>query len=100
MLLCKLKSINNNSSYFFQKWKKYEELEKLYKRLYMEEVANCSNNWVQVTEYLKDMEDVPSDDISFKNCKGYFCDQYGRRLKAIPLYFHSREIKEYKKIQK
>lgn len=100
MLLCKLKSVSNNSSYFFQKWKKYEELEKLYKRLYMEEVSNCTNNWIQVTEYLQDLEGVSSDDISFKNCKGYFCDQSGRRLKAIPLYFHSREIKEYKKIQK
>lgn len=99
MLLCKLSSFGN-SSYFFQKWKKYEELEKLYKKLYMEEVCMYGNNWIQVTEYLQDMEGVSNDDISFKNCKGYFCDQSGRRLKAIPLYFHSREIKEYKKINR
>ena len=100
MLLCKIKSVSNNSSYFFYKWKKYEELEKLYKKLYIEEVSMYSNSWIEVTEYVKNMEDVPSDDISFKNCKGYFCDQTGRRLKAIPLYFHSREIQEYKKIQR
>ena len=100
MLLCKLKSVSNNSSYFFQKWKKYEELEKLYKKLYMEELSMYGNNWIQVTEYLQDLEGMSSDDISFKNCKGYFCDQFGRRLKAIPLYFHSREIQEFKKIQK
>lgn len=98
MLLCKLSSFGN--SYFFQKWKKYEELAELYKRLYMEEVSMYGNNWIQVTEYLQDMEGVSSDDVSFKNCKGYFCDQSGRRLKAIPLYFHTREIKEYKKINR
>lgn len=99
MLLCKLASFGN-SSYFFHLWKKYEELEKLYKKLYLEEIANYTNNWVQITEYLQDMEGVPTDDISYKNCKGYFCNQTGVRLKAIPIYFHSREIKEYKKIQK
>ena len=97
MLLCKLNNISKNSSYFFQKWKKYEELAELYRRLYMEEVSNCTNNWIQVTEY--DNSEIPSDGI-YRNCKGYFCDQSGHRLKAIPIYFNSREIKEYKKIQR
>lgn len=97
MLLCKLKCINNNSSYFFQKWKKYEELEKLYKRLYMEEVSMYGNNWIQVVEY--DNAEIPPDGI-YRNCKGYFCDEYGRRLKVIPIYFSSRDIADYKKIKK
>ena len=97
MLLCKLSSISNNSSYFFQKWKKYEELEKLYKRLYMEEVSNCTNNWIQVVEY--DNAEIPSDGI-YRNCKGYFCDELGHKLKAIPIYFSSRDIADYKKINR
>ena len=97
MLLCKLKNVSNNSSYFFQKWKKYEELEKLYKKLYIEEVSMYSNNWIQVTEY--DNIEIPLDGI-YRNCKGYFCDQFGNRLKAIPIYFNSRDIADYKKIQK
>lgn len=97
MLLCKLKSVSNNSSYFFQKWKRFEELAELYKRLYMEEVSMYGNNWIQVVEY--DNSEMPSDGI-YRNCKGYFCDQSGHRLKAIPIYFSSRDIADYKKLKK